>query len=190
MFNNFGGHFGKMGYIQPGISGRGGGRKWLETLTLLELADECHALITKWRKLKPIWSHRNLNPNYPFLTKGSFLLLILADRPACVLTRYHIITQSPHSRFFPLSAIKSPSCIYHTAIIPRGWQVSGVTFRATYWEETVGHDANDALTGITFLNMETVITVASVKRIMWPKAEQNGLRKTGSLQTAFKLYRL
>lgn len=135
MFNNFGGHFGKMGYIQPGISGRGGGRKWLETLTLLELADVCHALITKWRKFKPIWSHRNLNPNYQFWTKGSFLLLILADRPACVLTRYHIITQSPHSRFFPQSAIKSPSCTYHTAFIPRGWQVSGVTFRATYWEE-------------------------------------------------------
>lgn len=47
MFDNFGGHFGKMGVIQPGISGREERRKWLERLTLLELADVCNVLITK-----------------------------------------------------------------------------------------------------------------------------------------------
>lgn len=50
----------------------------------------------------------------------------------------------------------------------------------------VGHDADIALTSITYLNMKTVITVASVRRIMWPKAERIGLRNTASLQTGFK----
>lgn len=67
---------------------------------------------------------------------------------------------------------------------------SSVPFRAPYWEETVGHDGSVALICITYLNMEIVITVASVKGLMWPEAEQIRLRKTASLQTGFKCYRL
>lgn len=54
----------------------------------------------------------------------------------------------------------------------------------------MGHDADVAFTCIKYLNMETVIAVPSVKRIMWPKAKQIRLRNTASLQTGFKFYRL
>lgn len=59
----------------------------------------------------------------------------------------------------------------------------------TYWEEPLGHDVDVTLTCITYLEMESVITVESVDRIRCPKAEGIWFRncQTGLpiLQTAF-----